>query len=78
MYPSPALASNGKSVIFCFNPLITIVPGFTPPIFVADGKLSSPASEDSFAPPISIDLDDVIICLTYKLLNWFDTSPKFK
>jgi hypothetical protein len=52
MYPSPIIAvvNNSSSDVEGFSPLSLIVPGFMPPISVADGNEMPPSAVPVIAP----------------------------
>jgi hypothetical protein len=52
IYPSPtATPITGRDASSATAPVITIVPGFTPPIVVAAGRVNSPPSDEIGAVP---------------------------
>ena len=50
-YASPDSADTGNKVTSTFSPLITIAPGFTPPIVEPIGRLNPPSGEAEIVTP---------------------------
>ena len=63
-YPSPMALVVGNKPVFANAPLITIVPGATPPILEPTGIETPPSVDEIVAPPIAIELAPQLMWFT--------------
>ena len=78
IYPAPAEASRGKFAEESLCPIITIVPGFTPPIVEPIGNTIPPLAEEIGTVPRYIVPGAAYILFAYILSKGWANEPIFK